>query len=374
MTAAPVPGTPVTNKLVWENLKHRPVRTALGVFAIGVEVTMMLTIVGLSRGMLEDSLQRARGVGADILVRAPGTSLISLSSASMNQKLLAFLERQPHVRAVAGTVVHPIGGVNTITGIDLAEFNRVSGGFRYVSGGPFAGESDIIVDEYYARQNNLRVGDTLRLLNRDWRVCGIVEPGKLARIVIRRDTLQSLVGATGKLSSIFVKLEDPAYTDQVIVSLKQRLPDYPIYSMEELTSLYSVQNVPGLKAFIGVVIGLSIVVGFLVVFLSMYTAVLERTREIGILKALGASPGYILNVVFRETALMALAGSVLGILMTFGTRWAVMTLVPASLTQKIVPDWWPVAAAISVGGALLGALYPAWKAAGQDAIEALAYE
>jgi putative ABC transport system permease protein len=369
-----VPGTPVINKLVWENLRHRPVRTALGVFAIGVEVTMMLTLVGLSQGMLEDSAQRARGVGADILVRAPGTSLISLSSASMNQKLLAFLEKQPHVRAVAGTVVHPIGGVNTITGIDLTEFNRVSGGFRYLAGGPFQDDNDVIVDEYYARQNNLRVGATIRLLNRDWRVCGIVEPGKLARIVIPRLTLQSLVGATGKLSSIFVKLDDPARTQDVIASLKQRLPDYPIYSMEELTSLYSVQNVPGLKAFIGVVIGLSIVVGFLVVFLSMYTAVLERTREIGILKALGASPGYILNVVFRETALMALAGSLLGILMTFGTRWAVMTLVPASLTQKIVPAWWPIAAAIAVGGALLGALYPAWKAAGQDAIEALAYE
>ncbi|MCS6953155.1 MAG: ABC transporter permease [Bryobacterales bacterium] len=366
--------TPVINKLVWENLKHRPVRSALAVLAIGVEVTMILTLVGLSRGTVEDMAQRARGVGADILVRAPGTSLIGLSSATMNQKLLGFLEQQPHVRAVAGTVVHPIGGVSSVTGLDLEEFNRVSGGFRYLAGRPFRHDDEVIVDAYYARQNNLRVGATVRLLNRDWRVCGIVEPGKLARIVIARDTLQNLVGATGKLSSIFVKLDDPANTDRVIASLKQQLPDYPIYSMEELTSLYSVQNVPGLKAFTGVVVSLAVVVGFLVVFLSMYTAVLERTREIGILKALGASPGYILNVVFRETALMALAGSAVGILMTFGTRWAVMTLIPASLVQKIVPEWWPIAAAIAVGGALAGALYPAWKAAGQDAIQALAYE
>lgn len=362
------------NKLVIENLTHRPVRTGLSILAIGVEVTMMLTLVGLSEGMLEDSVRRAKGVGADILIRAPGTSLIGLSSASMNQKILGFLKEQPGVQAVAGTVVHPIGGVNTVTGIDLEEFNRISGGFRYLAGGPFEQPGDVIVDQFYAEQNNLKVGVTVELLGRDWTVRGIVEPGKLARIVIPRDTLQDLVGATGKLSSIFVKLDDPAQTEQAVASLKQRLVDYPIYSMEELTTLYSVNNVPGLRAFIAVIIILSIIVGFLVVFLSMYTAVLERTREIGILKALGASPSYVLNVIIRETTLLALVGTALGILLTYGTRWIVITLAPASLTQKIVPDWWPIAGAIAVAGALLGALYPAWKAAGQDAIEALAYE
>jgi len=362
------------NKLVVENLKHRPVRTFLSVLAIGVEVTMMLTLVGLSEGMLEDSSRRARGVGADIIVRAPGSSLISLSSASMPEKLMPFFAEQPHVTLTAGTVVYPIGGINTITGIDLDEFNRISGGFRYFAGGPFREPNDIIVDDFYASQNKLKVGSTVNLMNRDWRVCGIVEPGKLARIVIPRTTLQDLAGATGKLSQIFLKLDSPGNTSQVLAALKEKLPDYQMYSIEELTSLYSVSNVPGLSAFIGVIIGLSIVVGFLVVFLSMYTAVLERTREVGVLKALGASPGYVLNIIFRETVLLALVGAALGILLTYGSRWAIMTLAPASLTQKIVPGWWPIAAFIAVFGALVGAMYPAWKAARQDAIEALSYE
>ena len=362
------------NKLVLENLKHRPVRNCLSVLAIGVEVTMMLTLVGLSQGMLEDSARRARGVGAEIMIKAPGTSVISLSTASMPQKLLPFLKEQPHVTLTTGTVVHPIGGVNTITGIDLSEFNAISGGFKYLAGGPFREPGDIIVDEFYAKQNNLKAGSTVRLLNRDWRVCGIVEPGKLARIVIPRPTLQDLAGATNKLSQIFLKLDDPANTNLVIAALKNKLKDYQIYSIEELTSLLSVSGVPGLSAFIGVIIGLSIVIGFLVVFLAMYTAVLERTREVGILKALGASQGFVLDIIIRETALLALGGSIVGILLTYGSRWVIMTLVPASLTQKIVPGWWPIAGAIAVGGALLGAVYPAWKAARQDAIEALAYE
>lgn len=364
----------MTNKLVLSNLKHRPVRTLLSLLAIGVEVCMMLTLVGLSEGMLEDAARRATGVGADILVRAPGTSLISMSSASLSEKYLSFFREQPHVKLAVGTVEQPTGGVSTVTGLDLAEFNAMSGGFKFLAGRPFQSDREVIVDEYYARQNNLTVGSTLNLLNLDWRVCGIVEPGKLARVIVQRRVLQDLTGSTGKLSRIFLKVDDPANTDKVLAALKEKLPDFPMYSMAELTSLYSVSNVPGLSAFIGVIIALSIIVGFLVVFLSMYTAVLERTREVGILKALGASPLYILNIIFRETAILASAGSVLGIVLTYGSRWAVTVFAPAALTQKIVPDWWPIAGAIAFAGAMLGAFYPAWKAAGQDAIEALSYE
>ncbi len=331
------------NKLVLENLKHRPVRTFLSVLAIGVEVTMMLTLVGLSHGMLDESARRARGVGADIVVRPPGSSVISLSSAPMSDKFIQFFEKQPHVSLAVGTMVHPIGGINTITGIDLDRFNRISGGFRYQSGGPFDGPDDIIVDEFYATQNNLKAGSMHELLNRQWRVAGVVEPGKLARIFVQLPVLQELTGNTGKLSQIYLKVDDPALDDEVVRQLRSipALKDYYIYTLEEFTSLISVTNVPGLRAFIYVIIGLSVVVGFIVVFMAMYTAVLERTREIGVLKALGASSGYILNLLVRETVLLALLGSVLGILMTFGSRWLIETLVPASLTIRLCRPGWP---------------------------------
>ena len=63
------------NKLVFENLRHRPIRTCLSVLAIGVEVTMILTLVGISCGTLDETARRARGVGADILVRPPASSM-----------------------------------------------------------------------------------------------------------------------------------------------------------------------------------------------------------------------------------------------------------------------------------------------------------
>jgi putative ABC transport system permease protein len=143
--------------------------------------------------------------------------------------------------------------------------------------------------------------------------------------------------------------------------------------MEEFVSLISADNIPILKRFTNVVIGLGVVIGFLVVFLSMYTVVLERTREIGILKALGASPAYILGILLRETVLLSVAGSVVGILMTYGTRALMGVFVP-TMTTDIVYAWWPYAALIALVGSLIGALYPGLKAARLDAIEALAYD
>jgi putative ABC transport system permease protein len=346
----------------------------LSVLAIAVEVTMMLTVVGLSRGMLEDSQRRARGAGADIWVRPPGSAAIGLSGAPMSEKILDFFRKQEHVKIATGSVAHPIGGLGSVTGLDLEAFSEMSGGFKYLEGGPITDHDQILIDERYAQQNKLHAGDTMQMLNRDWTVAGVVEQGKLARLIVPLDQLQELASASGKLTQAFIKLDDPANTAVVIASLKAQLKDYQVYSIEEFTSLFSIHNIPGLEAFIGVIIGLSVVVGFLVVFLSLYTAVLERTREIGILKSLGASRNYILQMLLRETALLAVLGSIVGIVLTYGTRELIMNLVPASLTQMIVPDWWAIAGAISLAGALMGAAYPGWKAVNQDAIEALAYE
>jgi putative ABC transport system permease protein len=212
------------------------------------------------------------------------------------------------------------------------------------------------------------------MANHTWRVSGIFESGKLSHICARLNVLQTLTGNPGRLSQIYVKVDDPGRTQLVVDELRSKMPGYSIYTMEEFTSLLTINSVGLLRDFIGVVIGVAVIVGFIVVSMAMYTAVLERTREIGILKALGASSSYILNLLFRETLLITILGSVLGIVMTSGSKWLMMHAAPASLAQETVYGWWPIASGVSMVGALSGAVFPAWKAVKQDVIQALAYE
>ena len=365
----------MTGRLVLENLKHKPMRSLLSVFLIAVPVTLILCLVGLSEGMLADSARRARGIGADIVIRPPKTSILSLSGAPIPQKLVDVLQQKPHVALAMGMIVHPITSVTFISGIDLQHFNQMSGGFRYLEGGPFQGPDDLIIDQYYAQQHHLHPGDYVTdILNHRWHVCGVAEGGKLAHLSVPMATLQDLTGNTGKVSQVFVKVDRIANIPAVMAELKALLPDYNIYTMEEFTSLLTVENVGGLNTFIDVMVGIGVVIGFAVVLLSMYMAVLQRTREIGILKALGASRWFILKIILAEALVMGVGGTIVGIALSFVARALIQWLYPASLTQAVTPLWWPIAGAISLTGVLLGALYPGLSAAAQDPIEALAYE
>jgi putative ABC transport system permease protein len=362
------------NKLVLSNLGHRPVRTILSVLAIAVEVTMILTLVGVSYGTLDATARRARGVGADIMIRPPGTSILTLSTAPMSDQLVDFVRKQPHVAMATGTAIQPLSGFDSITGLDLDQFSKMSGGFHFLEGGPFEADQDMIVDEYYAREKNLHVGDKIQLINHQWRVAGIYESGKLARICVRLSVLQELMTNQHHLSQIYVKADSPDQIQGILSELRAKMPGYPIYTMEEFTSLLSISSVGMLRDFIGVVIGVAVIVGFIVVFMAMYTAVLERTREIGILKAVGASSYFILKLLLRETLLLSVLGTVVGILLTYATQWLMQHAVPASLTQETVYWWWPIAGGIAILGALLGVVVPGIKAVKQDATEALSYE
>jgi putative ABC transport system permease protein len=138
-------------------------------------------------------------------------------------------------------------------------------------------------------------------------------------------------------------------------------------------ALMSADNIPALSAFIDVVIGIAVVIGFIVIFQSMYTAVLERTREIGILKSLGASKLYIVRVVLRETLVLAIAGIITGIAISVIAARMIHYKLPTAAVE-FSAGWMLRATFIALAGAIIGALYPAFKAAHKDPIDALAYE
>jgi putative ABC transport system permease protein len=371
------------NKLIISNLVHRPIRTLISVVAIAVEVTLILLIVGLSVGIMNDAAERQKGIGADVMVSPPGSSFISgITGAPTSIKYAAVFRKQQHVTAVAPVVmqVNTAGSVEIIYGINLDpnspdDFNKIGNTFRYLEGGPFQGPDDILVDDYFASQKNIHAGSSLELLNHTFRVAGIVEHGKGARKFLPIATLQDLIGAQGKASMFYVKLDNPANADAVVANLKAipGMEKFSVRSLAEYMSLMTVENLPGFSTFIKVVIGVSVIIGFIVIFQSMYTAVMERTREIGILKSLGASKFYIVNVILRETLVLAIGGILAGLAFSYAARAGILHKFPLMRVQ-MTPDWVMKAALIAVVGAMLGAVYPAFKAAQKDPIDALAYE
>jgi putative ABC transport system permease protein len=247
--------------------------------------------------------------------------------------------------------------------------------FTYLQGGPFQQPDDVLVDDVYASSKHTKVGDTIELLNHKFRVAGIVAHGKGARIFLPLTTLQDLVGAHDKASAFYVKADDPANANIVVNEIKNvpGMSSYIVQSMREYLSMMTPDNIPMLSTFIRIVIGISVTIGFIVIFQAMYTAVMERTREIGILKSLGASKLYIVNVILRETALLAIGGIIVGILFSLAARAGIHNRIP---TLPIERDWgWVLRATIiAIVGSLAGAIYPAFKAAQKDPIDALAYE
>ena len=366
------------NRMIVGNLVHRPVRSLITIVAVALEVTLILLIVGLCLGMLQDGRARTAGIGADVLLRPPGSSFIgAFSGAPMPVKIGEVVAKLPHVKKVAPVVtqVTASGSLEVIAGIDLPSYESMSSGFRYFAGGPFQNPYDVLVDDLFAESKHARVGDSIDILNNKFRICGIVERGKGGRKFVPLSTLQDLTGAKDKATVFYLKLDDPANADAVIDEIKAvpGMERYVATSMAAYLAMMTTSSYPGLSTFIDVVVGIAVVIGFIVIFQAMYTAVMERTREIGILKSMGASKFYIVNVVLRETVLLALGGILVGILASLAARAGLAQKFP--LVQVVVDRGWIVRATlIAIAGAIAGALYPAFKAAQKDPIDALAYE
>ncbi|MCH8267623.1 MAG: ABC transporter permease [Acidobacteria bacterium] len=366
----------MVNRMVFANLVTRPVRTLVAVMAIAVEVVLILMVVGLTSGLLEEVAKRTQGVGADIMVQPQTTSLfMGFTGAPMPIQIQDRLAQVPQVEAVAPVMLQmsTASGVSLIYGIDTESFDQVTGGFRYLEGRGLEQPDEVLVDDIFAHSQGLHAGDDLELLNHPLRLAGIVEHGKGARIFMKIDALQDMMGSVGKASVFFVKLSDPDHTGNVLAQFREILPNYQLRDMREYLSLMTSSNIPGLGNFINVMIGLAISIGLLVIFISIYSTVVERTREIGILKSMGASKKYIVNLVLRETTLLTILGIGTGIGLSYLVRSLIVHTFP-TMTILLTGEWMLRASLIALATSLLGASYPALKATRQDAIQALAYE
>lgn len=361
------------DSLVISNIRQRPLRSAISVLGVALGVTLVMLFTGLSRGLSDDLQRRSSNVRAEIIFTRPG-SIQASTTANLSTKYVDSLKQIDGVETAIPVIreVYPSGtwGVDQVEGVDWDSFTKMSN-IRLVQGrGPKAFD-EIVIDETKASRNH-PVGSSLKLFgDKDFRVVGIYAPESGARAKLSLEAMQDFLEAPGKCTYILVKVRNPAEQVAVAKRINEKLPGNKV----QLTGDFfpSIENsIPGLAIFMRVLVVLAAVVSALVVMLAMHTTITERTREIGILKAMGASRRYIISEIERE----ALAISFMGLLVGFALA-ALAGFFIHKATSLIFEfgGWWALTAAvIGLAGGALGAFYPAARAANLDPVAALAYE
>ena len=364
------------DSLVFSNIAHRPARTAVSILGTAVGVLLIVFTVGLAHGVLHERGRRESNIGAEIMIRASGTLGFGGSSpfrlqASHAQEI-AQVAGVRSATAIGQTFDKSDSGFGSrlIDGIDYDAYAAIAG-ISIREGRKLEAGDEAIIDPVWQSQRHARLGDTVTLFERPFRIVGIYEPPGGGRIKIPLGTLQEQEGAEGHASAILVACVDPSKQDEVAQHIMQRFPDDQLLFTRDLPEIYA-SGVPALNVFIKVVVGVAACISMLVILLAMYTTVTERTRQIGILKSLGMSKSAIAWVIEQEAIVVSVLGVIVGILLTLAARFAVMRA--TTLSIEIEPRWVLIALGVGLLGGSLGALYPALRAARQDAVEALSYE
>jgi putative ABC transport system permease protein len=253
---------------------------------------------------------------------------------------------------------------------DFAGYGQITG-IQIEEGRWPKGSNEVVVDLRRVKDHGSGLGSTVELMGREFTVVGIYGPEVGARIKMRLDAMQQLLGTEGKASWVLVRTETPEIQESVAARIEEAFPGNQILFTRDIPSFFE-KGIPSLNIFLNVVIGLATVISALVVLLAMYTAVTERTREIGILKSLGASKTFIVTAIEKEALLISALGIASGLLLSLVTKLGITELTP--LLVELEPRGMVIAAGVALMGGGLGALYPALRAANQDPVKALAYE
>jgi putative ABC transport system permease protein len=326
--------------------------------------------------MSNDLQRRASNVRAEIIFMRPGS--VQFTSSTLNLDV-RYADRLKEIAGVQDAL--PVAryifqgsrgfGFEQIEGVDWDAYARMNG-IELLGGRAPTGTTEVVIDETKARNQNLSVGGTLKPFgNAEYRVVGIYSPESGARVKMTLAAMQDALEAKDKCSHILVKVVEPGSEVEVAKRIDSQLPGNKIQFSREWFASFE-KSIPYLPVFLRLLVALAAVVSGLVVMLAMYTTITERTREIGILKAMGASRSYIVTIIEKEAVIISLIGLLVGFGVSVVTGYLIHRVY--GLFFEFTWGWALTAAAIGLGGGALGALYPALRASNLDAVTALAYE
>ena len=366
------------NSLVFSNMLHRPARTVVSIVGIGIGILLIVLTIGLANGSLRERAQREANVGAEIMLRPSGSMGLSGSDGlRMPVSMAAELEKVEGVAAAVPIAQNTVAATEGITGsrlVDGVPYDKYAAiaGLQIIQGRKFVdGRDEMMADTAWFERHKLKIGDKFSIYEKDFEIVGTYEPSAGARIKIPLATMQTQLGADNKASAFLVKVRDGFTPEAVGENLHTKFPDNQIILTSELEELYA-QGIPALNVFLDVVVGVAGAISGLIILLTMYTTVTERTRQIGVMKSLGMSKTKIAWTILQEALLISSGGIIFGVLATVVLKY--MFARWTTLTVSIDPKTVVTIIIVGLISGTIGALYPGLRAARLDAVEALNYD
>ena len=323
------------NNLVASNLKHHPGRTLASVAGVATGVILVVITVGLVRGTLRDRGQRDANLAIEILLSRNNQGGISFAtlSTTLPVEMVDDVRAIPGVRSATPVAQHvEFGGggalgLRQIDGVDFDDYQRATG-VRIVEGRALPPSGDVmIVDVKYSAATKTKPGARINWMGREFEVVGVYEPETGSRMMIPLRTMQETIGATGMCSMFMVKCERPEEQREVAKRIMERLPDFRVIFTRDLPVMFAT-GYAAFNVFLNAVVALALSISLLIILLTTYTTVTERTRQIGILKSLGASKQFIALIFIKESMLVCVMGVTGGLLIALLSRLA-LTIGPA---------------------------------------------
>jgi putative ABC transport system permease protein len=393
--------------LVVKNPFRNKTRSALAIIGIAIGI-MVIVALGMVTGGLKTSTQSTlKAGGAEITVVQTGASGFE-TTASINETRVADILKLNGVKDTAGTLRatnNTASSLNTsasqgqssssgapgtsgppgfsgnfyITGIDLSKLSLAS--IDSVNGTAFADNSpnEVIIGKTAAQNLNKTVGDTINLFGKDFKITGTFETGNFLTdggIYMSLSTLQNLTSNQNKVSNVLVKVKENANVTEVSKTIVDAYPnELSTTTAADLAGRIN-QGLSFIDTASWAISILAIVIGGVGVVNTMIMSVYERTREIGVLKAVGWKDRRILGMILGESIVLTLIAAIVGtvvaiigveVLLTYSSVGGV---IKPSFSLDIFLRGFGIAFLVGI----VGGLYPAYRASRLAPTEALRYE
>lgn len=366
-------------KLMAKNPFRNKARLALAVVGIAIGIATIVALGMVTEGLKVSIEEQLKTGGADFVVMKNTTSESASGSYSINDKRVAEISKMNGVKQAAGVYTSSRmvdGNQLGLAGMSQKDLNML--GAKMIKGKAYSDDkNELILGKLAAEKLKKKVGDTVTFSGNKYTVTGIFETGNKELDSIgglSLEKLQAMDDNDGKVDMIYVKINNNADLKTVSQSVEKAYPGEltTIASLEDFQKADdSLQMVETASMAISL---LAIIIGGIGIINTMIMSVFERTREIGVLKAVGWKSRRILTMILGESMVLTLLAGLVGIIVGVIGIEVIMNLTETALVLNFTPALALKALGIAVIVGIIGGLYPAIRASRLPPTEALRYE